>query len=122
VLAPAIGILQVGQAALADRYTYLAQSGLVLALAATAAGLTQRGRGARVVAGVLAVAVLVALGVATSRQVATWRSSQTLFEQALRVTKDNHVAHTNLGRPRRIWRKRSGSPRPRRSRTRCWAG
>jgi tetratricopeptide (TPR) repeat protein len=97
VLAPAIGILQVGQAALADRYTYLAQSGLVLALAATAAGLTQRSRGARVGAGALAVAVLVALGVATSWQVATWRSSQTLFEQALRVTKGNHVAHTNLG-------------------------
>jgi tetratricopeptide (TPR) repeat protein len=95
-LAPAIGIIQVGQAALADRYTYLAQSGLVLALAATAAPLAARSRATRIAAGVLALAVLLALGAATSRQVRTWRSSETLFEHALRVTRDNHVAHVNL--------------------------
>ncbi len=96
-LAPAIGILQVGQAALADRYTYLSQSGLVLALAATAAPLAARSRGARIAAGALALAFLLALAAATSAQVRTWRSSETLFEQALKVTEDNHVAHVNLG-------------------------
>jgi tetratricopeptide (TPR) repeat protein len=96
VLAPAIGILQVGQAALADRYTYLAQSGLVLGLAATAAPLAARSRGTRLAAGALALAALLALGVATSRQVRSWWSSETLFERALQVTKDNHVAHINL--------------------------
>ena len=95
-LAPAIGIVQVGQAALADRYTYLAQSGLVLALAATLAPLAARSRASRIAAGALALAVLLALGVATSRQVRTWRSSETLFEHALKVTQGNHVAHTNL--------------------------
>ncbi|HEY8156028.1 MAG TPA: tetratricopeptide repeat protein [Myxococcota bacterium] len=97
VLAPAIGIVQVGQAAMADRYTYLAQSGLVLALAATAAPLAARSRPARLAAGALALAVLLALGVATAQQVRVWRSSQTLFEHALRVTRNNHVAHINLG-------------------------
>ena len=96
-LAPAIGIVQVGQAALADRYTYVAQSGLVLALAATAAPLAARSRATRVAACALALAVLLALGAATSRQVRTWRSSETLFEHALRVTQGNHVAHVNLG-------------------------
>ena len=95
-LAPAIGIIQVGQAALADRYTYLAQSGLVLALAATAAPLAASSRTTRIAAGALALAVLLALGAATSLQVRTWRSSETLFEHALRVTRDNHVAHVNL--------------------------
>jgi tetratricopeptide (TPR) repeat protein len=96
-LAPAIGIVQVGQAALADRYTYLAQSGLVLALAATLAPLAARSRATRMLAGALAAAVLLALGVLTSAQVRTWQSSETLFEQALRVTQRNHVAHVNLG-------------------------
>jgi Flp pilus assembly protein TadD len=96
-LAPAIGIVQVGQAALADRYTYLAQSGLVLALAATAAPLAARSRATRTFAGALALAVLLALGAATAAQVRTWRSSESLFEHALQVTRDNHVAHTNLG-------------------------
>jgi len=96
-LAPAIGIVQVGQAALADRYTYLAQSGLMLALAATAAPLAARSRATRIGAGALATAALLALGAATFAQVRTWRSSETLFEQALRVTQRNHVAHVNLG-------------------------
>ncbi len=95
-LAPVIGIVQVGQAAMADRYTYLAQSGLVLALAATLAPLADRSRATRIGAGVLAGAVLLALAVATSAQVETWRSSTSLFEQALRVTQRNHVAHVNL--------------------------
>ncbi len=96
-LAPAIGIVQVGQAALADRYTYLAQSGLVLALAATAAPLAARSRATRIAAGALAAGVLLALGVLTSAQVRTWQSSETLFEHALQVTQRNHVAHVNLG-------------------------
>jgi protein O-mannosyl-transferase len=97
VLAPAIGIIQVGQAALADRYTYLAQSGLVLALAATAAPLAARSRGTRIAAGALALAALLALAAASAAQVRTWRSSEVLFEHALKVTRDNHVAHINLG-------------------------
>ena len=96
-LAPTIGIVQVGQAALADRYTYLAQSGLVLALAATAAPLAARSRATRIAATALALAALLALAAATSVQVRSWRSSETLFERALRVTKGNHVAHVNLG-------------------------
>ncbi len=97
VLAPAIGIVQVGQAALADRYTYLAQSGLVLALAATVAPLAARNLATRIAAGALAAAILLALGIATSAQVRSWHDSETLFEQALRVTERNHVAHVNLG-------------------------
>ena len=131
-LAPAIGIVQVGQAALADRYTYLAQSGLVLALAATAAPLAARSRATRIAAGALALAVLLALGAATSAQVRTWRSSETLFEHALRVTQRNHVAHVNLGSgasraprarlsPSRTCWRRCGSRRPPPSRTGCSA-
>jgi Flp pilus assembly protein TadD len=95
-LLPVIGIVQVGQAALADRYTYLSQSGLVLALAATLAPPARRTRATRIAAAALGLAALVALGLATSAQVRHWRSSETLFEQALRVTQRNHVAHLNL--------------------------
>ena len=45
----------------------------------------------------LALAALAALGVATFRQVRTWRDTETLFEHALRVTEGNAVAHVNLG-------------------------
>jgi tetratricopeptide (TPR) repeat protein len=96
-LAPTLGILQVGQAGLADRYAYLAQSGLVLAIAATAAPLAARTRASRTLAALLAAGILLALGIGTAAQVRTWRDSETLFAHALRVTERNHVAHINLG-------------------------
>jgi tetratricopeptide (TPR) repeat protein len=97
VLVPVIGLVQVGQAARADRYTYLPLIGLSLPLVWALAALAHRGRSLRavVVAGVLIA--LTALGVATHTQASRWRSSLSLFRHALRVTERNHVAHINIG-------------------------
>ena len=38
-----------------------------------------------------------ALAMTARAQVATWRDSRALFERAVAVTRDNHVAHQNLG-------------------------
>jgi tetratricopeptide (TPR) repeat protein len=96
-LAPVIGLVQVGQAAMADRYTYLPLIGLTVMVAWGAReAVASRRVLSRVVAGLGAV-VVVALAALTADQVRTWRSSVTLFEHALRVTERNHVAHTNLG-------------------------
>lgn len=96
MLVPVIGFVQVGQAALADRYTYLPQTGLAIAVAwggrRLAAGRPALVRGLAV----LAVAWLAGLCVATHAQVRTWANSEALFRHALGVTGPNHVAHTNL--------------------------
>jgi tetratricopeptide (TPR) repeat protein len=94
-LAPVIGLVQVGQAARADRYTYLSLLGVWIALVWGLAGAV-RGR-ARIALAAAAAASVAALAVATSFQVRTWRDSETLFRHALAVTRDNHVAHINLG-------------------------
>ena len=44
-----------------------------------------------------AAIVLVLLAVSSSRQVAHWRDSIALFSRAVAVTRDNHLAHYNLG-------------------------
>jgi Flp pilus assembly protein TadD len=44
-----------------------------------------------------AVLLLSLLGVLTANQVRTWRDSATLYRHALAVTRDNWVAHNNLG-------------------------
>lgn len=96
MLVPVSGLVQVGQAALADRYTYLPLIGLAIALAwSVRAGLAGLPR-ARPVVAILAVSVLCALGVASAAQVRTWRDGESLFRHALRVTRSNGVAHTNL--------------------------
>jgi tetratricopeptide (TPR) repeat protein len=96
MLVPVIGLVQVGGQAMADRYTYLPLVGLALALAFEARARATSPR-RRALLAALAVAALAALSVATFRQAATWRTSETLFRQALSSTRDNAVAHINLG-------------------------
>lgn len=96
-LLPVIGLVQVGEQALADRYTYVPYVGLGLALAEGARQLVRlhamAGRALVAAGGVF----LVALVPAARQQVGTWHDSVTLFRRAVDVTRDNHVAERLLG-------------------------
>jgi len=97
MLVPVIGLVQVGQAARADRYTYLPLIGFSLPVVWSLAAAAERWRRARIpLVGVCLVA-LAALGTATWRQVERWHDSLSLFRHALAVTDNNHVAHINMG-------------------------
>ncbi len=97
MLVPVIGLVQVGRQSMADRYTYLPLIGLFLMGAWGAADLAARRRRGRAVLAVAAAAALLACMAGTRARVRDWRNGVTLFEQALRVTKDNALAHNNLG-------------------------
>ncbi len=96
-LVPVIGLVQVGDQAMADRYTYIPSVGILMVFVWGAHALTRGSRwlvgGATgvVVAGLLACLPL------TRRQISCWQNSETLFQHALAVTQDNFVAHNNLG-------------------------
>jgi tetratricopeptide (TPR) repeat protein len=97
MLLPVLGLVQVGLQARADRYTYLPQIGLALALAWGACQLVGPSlRAQRALAG-LALACLFALALASRAQLATWRDTRSLFEHALEVTQGNYYAHSALG-------------------------
>ncbi len=96
-LVPVIGLVQVGQHAMADRYTYLPYIGLSILVAFGLAEVAKRvsvPRRALVAAG---VAALLSLSIVASAQVRVWRDSVTLFEHALSVTEENALARINLG-------------------------
>lgn len=95
-LVPVIGIVQVGQQSMADRFTYVPHIGLFIALVWSAAALTKAPEVRRqlATAAILAVSVL---SVLAYRQTAYWRDSVTVFERALAVTENNRIAHMNLG-------------------------
>jgi len=96
-LVPVIGLVQVGNQAMADRYTYFPLVGIFLAATfairdfAAARHLSPRWLG------LIACAVLAVCLLLTEKQLSYWRDSQTLFTHALAVTGDNALAHLNLG-------------------------
>jgi tetratricopeptide (TPR) repeat protein len=93
-LAPVIGIVRAGDQAMADRFTYVPLVGIAIVVAWGGRELL----GTRpALAATVAGAALVACALATSAQLAHWRSTEALFAHALAVTADNHLAHTNLG-------------------------
>ena len=95
-LVPVIGLVQVGEQSMADRYTYLPLVGIFVLCVWWAADEASRWGAARSV-WVPAVGVLAACGVLTRCQVRHWADTETLFSYALTVTDENYVAHNNLG-------------------------
>jgi len=99
-LVPVIGVVQVGSQAMADRYTYVPLIGLFIILAWGVPDLLKRFAYQKLWLAVIAGLVTVTLTIVSWGQVKTWQSSVTLFERALAVTKNNYVAHNNLGQYR----------------------
>ena len=97
MLAPVIGIVQVGAQARADRYTYLPQIGLYLLLTWAAADLCAGWRHRRVVLGGGSTIILMALIFCARAQTAYWRNSESLWTHTLACTSDNFIGHNNLG-------------------------
>lgn len=95
-LVPVIGLVQVGEQAMADRYTYFAFLGPFVALAWGIPALFTRWRFADAALRVGAVATCLVLVLATSAEVRHWKNTETLFLHALDGTTDNYLAHNNL--------------------------
>jgi tetratricopeptide (TPR) repeat protein len=96
-LIPVIGLIQVGDQALADRYTYIPLIGLLLIIAWGGWDLSERWHLPRLVPAMAAFIPLCALAAATWTQTGCWMNSITLFRHAIEVTGDNQRAYVNLG-------------------------
>lgn len=94
---PVIGIIQVGQHSVADRYTYLPHVGVFIMAVWGAAALASKCRHGNTLLSISFFIVTIALITLTSMQLKHWENSTKLFKHALSVTENNWVAHTNLG-------------------------
>jgi tetratricopeptide (TPR) repeat protein len=96
-LVPVIGLVQVGVQSSADRYTYLPLIGIFLILVWGVTEMTKRMAHQRMVVSGF-ILLLLAHWIFTSwNQVSYWKNSISLFEHAISVTRDNAIAHVNLG-------------------------
>lgn len=96
-MVPVIGIVHVGSASMADRYSYIPHVGVFMGVAFGLADLVQRFPRARQAVAGAAVAWLVILGLLCYRQVGYWKNTETLFAHTVAVTKRNHGAYVGLG-------------------------
>jgi tetratricopeptide (TPR) repeat protein len=96
-LVPVIGLVQVGGAALADRYTYIPSIGVFIAATFGICDLADRFQFPQKAIATAAVLILATCLILTENQLRYWYDSESLFAHALAVTKNNHVAHVNLG-------------------------
>jgi tetratricopeptide (TPR) repeat protein len=97
MLVPMAGVLQAGDQAYADRYTYLPQIGLWIAGTWSVAAWTPQWRHRGPVLAGAAAAILGILLVCSYRQTGYWRDSESLWRHTLDCTVDNYTAHNNLG-------------------------
>jgi protein O-mannosyl-transferase len=96
MLVPVIGFVQFGIQAIADRFTYLPQIGLEIALAWGIADLSRSWLGRRWTYGFAWVA-LPTLAVLAWHQTSYWRNSKTVLEHALECNDRNSWAHLDIG-------------------------
>jgi protein O-mannosyl-transferase len=95
-LVPVIGLVQVGRQAMADRYTYLSFVGIAVGLAWGIPSIIKSDNIRKKILFTAAITALATLALLTWQQCGYWKNSHDLFSHALRVTKNNHVAHGYL--------------------------
>lgn len=94
-LVPMIGLVQVGDQAMANRYMYLPMLGLLIIIALAGKELIGKLPQLKTVAAITGVTAILSLLILTQMQVRHWRNSITLFEYALSVTEDNAITENS---------------------------
>jgi tetratricopeptide (TPR) repeat protein len=97
MLLPVLGVFQVGEQAHADRYTYLPQIGIYVALTWLAAEWSAKWHVGRAVIGSLMAGVVGALMICAWKQTSYWKTNEILWRHAVDCTSGNYLALNNLG-------------------------
>jgi protein O-mannosyl-transferase len=96
-LVPVIGLVQVGTAALADRYTYFPLVGIFIAVVFGVRDLANRFQFPKIILAGATILILAACLLLTENQLRYWHDSEMLFAHTLAVTQDNVNARIDYG-------------------------
>lgn len=96
MLVPVSGLIQVGTQQRADRYTYLPQVGLFLAIVWGIGEIVQRSRASRTLSAMVTLLCLAGCSVLTIRQIAVWEDTKSLWQNAYRWDSHNRIANFAL--------------------------
>ncbi len=96
-LVPVIGLVQSGAQSMANRYMYIPILGLLIIIGGAIKDFIIKQPRAKIVLIPLAILALSTILVLTRMQVMHWQNSLTLFDYALKVSKDNPIAENGYG-------------------------
>ena len=96
MLLPVIGLIQVGLQGHADRYTYLPEIGLTIAMAWLICDLVKGWRHHVFGMSAAAAVIVITLSILSWKQTGHWRDTEALWKYTLSVTPNNDVAHAGL--------------------------
>lgn len=96
-MVPVIGLVQVGEQAMADRYAYLPFIGLFVAVVWAVADWANSKKISAAYLGVAAGTILIAFAAITHHQIGYWQNTKLLWTHTLAVTGPNFVAEDSLG-------------------------
>ena len=96
-LFPAIGIVQAGEQAMADRYAYIPMIGIAIMIVWGTADIFSMFPKVKLAAPTLAGLAIFLLILTSQTQVRYWNNSVVLWAHSLEITTNNHIAHANLG-------------------------
>lgn len=97
-LLPVVGIIQIADHTMADRYAYVPLIGIFVIVAWGAEQITSRAVYFKKVFMLAAVSIIALFTVAAHHQIKLWSSTVTLFENALQKDPNNYVAYHKIGR------------------------
>ena len=95
-LVPVIGLVQVTNQAMADRYTYIPLIGLFIVVAWGVPDILKKWHYRKIFLCVSAIIILSSLTIRAFYQTRHWKNSISLFENAVKVTEHNYHALNNL--------------------------
>jgi len=96
-LVPVIGIVQVGDQARAERYTYVPFIGLFIAIVWLVGDVVANSPNFKIATQLLAFAVIVACAIKTDAQVKVWKDTVTLFSHVLELDPRGELPNLSLG-------------------------
>ena len=96
-LVPVIGLVQIGDQSMADRYTYITLIGPFVAVGFTLNKFFSAMKNSRTIKVLFCAVLAVALSAVAYRQTSYWKDGVTLMRHTVSVTKNNFRAYNNLG-------------------------
>ncbi len=96
-IALVIGIVPIGDFAMADRYHYLPSIGIAMMLAWGMPYLIKNGQRRKNILLPAGIMILAVMAFFSWRQCGYWENNHKLLNHALKVTRNNYLAHINLG-------------------------